>query len=172
MLKSMKKTLGRPFLSFASTWQIATCVHKKLQHTCVGVEDPLQHSWDKKIIQHFFHLPQVFYVQDSREWRLVGPHQGQDARGLLCFFGSSCERQKCCHDLAQEFASIVWILYNCLGDDANEGTYDDYVMVHLMHEMLKHKENEPQGEDAAMALRQSKGGNLFPRQNCNIVLLL
>ena len=37
----------------------------------------------------------------------------------------------------------------------------DYVMARLMHKLSNRKENEPQGKDAAMVLRQSKGSNLF-----------
>ena len=40
----------------------------------------------------------------------------------------------------------------------------DYVMVRLMHKILKRKEKEPQDEDTTMVLRQSKGINPFPRQ--------
>ena len=40
----------------------------------------------------------------------------------------------------------------------------DYVTACLMYEMSKRKEKEPQGEDAAMVLRQGKGDNSFPRQ--------
>ena len=37
----------------------------------------------------------------------------------------------------------------------------DNVMVRLLHEMSKCKEKEPQGEDAAMVLRQSKEHLMF-----------
>ena len=40
----------------------------------------------------------------------------------------------------------------------------DYVTAHLMHKMLKRKENEPQSEDAAMMLCQIKGNNSFSHQ--------
>lgn len=40
----------------------------------------------------------------------------------------------------------------------------DYVMMHLMHEMLQYKENEPKGKNTAKILRQIKGNNLFPLQ--------
>ena len=40
----------------------------------------------------------------------------------------------------------------------------DYVTAHLMHKMLKRKENEPQSEDAAMMLCQIKGSNSFSHQ--------
>jgi hypothetical protein len=35
----------------------------------------------------------------------------------------------------------------------------DYVAARLMHEMSKCKEKKSQGEDTAMMLQQSKGGN-------------
>ncbi len=40
----------------------------------------------------------------------------------------------------------------------------EYVTARLMHEVSKRKEKEPQGDDAAMMLRQGKAGNSFPRQ--------
>ena len=39
-----------------------------------------------------------------------------------------------------------------------------YVTAHLMHEMSKHKKNEPQGKDTAMVLHQSKADDLPSRQ--------
>ena len=40
----------------------------------------------------------------------------------------------------------------------------DYVTARLMYEISKRNEREPQGEDAAMMLRQGKNDNSFPRQ--------
>jgi hypothetical protein len=41
----------------------------------------------------------------------------------------------------------------------------NYVTTRLIYEMLKRMKKKPQGEDAAMMLRQTKGGNSFPRQS-------
>ena len=39
-----------------------------------------------------------------------------------------------------------------------------YVTTHLMHEISKYNEKEPQDEDVAMVFQPSKGGNSFLRQ--------
>ena len=44
----------------------------------------------------------------------------------------------------------------------------NYVIACLMHEMLKHKDKEPQGEDAALVLRQSKGDKSFLCQGAKL----
>jgi hypothetical protein len=44
----------------------------------------------------------------------------------------------------------------------------NYVTARLMHKMWKHKGNEPQSEDAAMMLRQTKGGNSFSHQGTKL----
>lgn len=41
----------------------------------------------------------------------------------------------------------------------------DYVIACLMHEILKRKENEPQGEEVAVVLRHNKGNNSFPQED-------
>ena len=48
----------------------------------------------------------------------------------------------------------------------------DYVTAHLMHEMSKCKEKEPQGEDAAMVLWQGKGTTYFCAKAQNRVIIV
>jgi hypothetical protein len=50
-------------------------VDQEVQGTSGGMEDTLQHPRDTELVQHPFHSPQVFHLQDARGRRPSRPYQ-------------------------------------------------------------------------------------------------
>jgi len=78
-----------------------------MQKACESIENTLQHLWGKELVQHFFQLAQVFYMQDAKRTWLVRLHQqSQIACGSICLLGGDYEKWGCGDDLALELATI------------------------------------------------------------------
>ena len=86
-------------------------------------------------------------MQDVIGKQLFGPRQqDQGAHISTRLYEIICDKRRHCHDL--EMIPMNKLTMN-------------YVIMHLIHAMLKRKKKKPRGDDVSMMLEQTKRGQLI-----------
>ena len=119
---------------------------------------PLQYLQNKEFVQHHFCLSKVLHVDVGDELldhiNKVKPLVDQ----LACLEVPMWE-EDIIMTLLESLPTLYKYLITALEMLPMKELAMEYVMPRLIHEMSKHKEEEPQSKDVAMVSHQSKASN-------------
>jgi hypothetical protein len=126
------------------------------------MEDPLQHSRDKECVKYYFHSLQVFYMQDEEVDDLLDHiNKVKVLIDRLACLKIHVRKEVVVMISLESLPPIYIHLITALETMTMKELSMKYVMAHLMHEILKVNDKDPQGDDVEMVLHQGKGRNSY-----------